>query len=149
MFATLLRFETIKTTYMKYFLCLLFSIVSIASFSQENNFETCYLNLCENGELTFKQISSEDEILVKSKEDGSEYEIISYSITFVQSGKELTCTGRGGEISARCVALRDRLAVGDEMIINSVVFKDIKGGGKIRTAPELKIKVKKTVEEEE
>jgi len=63
-------------------------------------------------------------------------------------GSKVECASRGNALTTRCLSLRDRLAVDDEMIFTDVVFKDIKGGGKIRTAPELRIRVIKPLPEE-
>lgn len=128
-----------------YLLFLLFPVVVMA---QEGNFITCYLNQCNNAELTALQIGSTDQIEVKSIIDGDTYGIISFTVTFMINGEKLECTCRENKLSARCLALRDKLSVDDEMIISDVVFKDIKGGGKIRTAPELKITVVKPYEDE-
>ena len=84
---------------------------------------------------------------VKSTVDGSSYGIISFTTVHVLNGKKLECTCRENKLTVRCLSLRDKLLFGDQMIIKDVVFKDIKGGGKIRTAPELVIRVVKPEDE--
>ncbi|MEZ4722183.1 MAG: hypothetical protein R2813_09940 [Flavobacteriales bacterium] len=116
--------------------------------SQEEKFETCYLSLCEDGELTLMQIGNADKIEVKSKKDGHSYGIISFTVAYSISGQNMECTCRENKLTARCIALRDKLSVDDHMIIKEVVFKDIRGGGKIRTAPDLNIRVVKPYKEE-
>lgn len=133
---------------MKFILLLLLSLCfPILLSAQEGTFATCYANLCADGELTLKEVSSTDIIDVKSTLDGSSYGIISFTTVYVLNGKKLECTCRENKLTVRCLSLRDKLLVGDEMIIKDVVFKDIKGGGKIRTAPELVITVMKPDDE--
>lgn len=130
-------------------LCLLFALYAPATlFAQDGNFQTCYLNLCEDGGLTTLQVGGTDKIDVKSTVDGSSYGIVSFSMTFVLSGSKVECYCRDNTLTTRCIALRDKLGVGDEMAIEDVVFKDIKGGGKIRTAPDLNITIVKPDPEE-
>jgi len=124
-------------------LVVLLVLFAVFAEAQEDSFQTCYVNLCENGELRLKEISSIDKIEVRSQETGEAYGIISFTIEFLQGNKKFECTGRGDALDARCKVFRDKLLVGDKMVIEDVVFKDIKGGGKIRTAPELSITVVK------
>lgn len=122
-------------------LIVLLVLFAVFAEAQEASFQTCFANLCENGELTLKEISSMDKIEVRSQETGETYGIISFTIEFLQGNKKFECTGRGDALDPRCKVFRDKLLVGDKMVIEDVVFKDIKGGGKIRTAPELSITV--------
>lgn len=134
---------------MKFILPLFLSLCFPALLSaQEGNFATCYAGVCSDGELTLKEVASTDIIDVKSTVDGSSYGIISFTTTYVLNGKKLECTCRENKLTVRCIALREKLLVGDQMIIKDVVFKDIKGGGKIRTAPELVITIIKPDDEE-
>lgn len=94
-----------------------------------------------------KQIASANIIDVKSTADGSSYGIISFTAVFLLNGEKIECTCRENKFSTRCLSLRDKLLIGDQMVIKDVVFKDIKGGGKIRTAPELTITVIKPYED--
>lgn len=126
------------------FLSLCFPILLSA---QEGNFATCYANLCADGELTLKEVASTDMIDVKSTVDGSSYGIISFTTVVMLNGSKIECTCRENKLTVRCLSLRDKLLVGDQMIIKDVVFKDIEGGGKIRTAPELVITVVKPDDE--
>jgi hypothetical protein len=133
---------------MKFILPLLLSLCSHVLLSaQEGTFATCYANLCADGELTLKAIASTEMIDVKSTVDGSSYGIISFTTVYVLNGKKLESTCRENKLTVRCLSLRDKLLIGDQMIIKDVVFKDIKGGGKIRTAPELVITVVKPDDE--
>ena len=119
------------------------ALVSTVAYAQDNDFKTCYANVCELGELTVSQLASTDQIEVRSIETNETYDIISFTIEFIQGDKKYECTGRGNMLDARCKVFREKLLVGDHMIVEDVVFKDIKGGGKIRTAPELNIEVVK------
>lgn len=135
---------------MKFILPLLFSLFSSALiFAQEGNFTTCYAGLCSDGELTLREVTGTDIIDVKSTVDGSSYSIISFTTVYVLNGKKIECTCRDNKLTVRCIALRDKLLIGDQMLIEDVVFKDIKGGGKIRTAPELTISIVKPYDDEE
>lgn len=116
--------------------------------AQENTFSTCYINLCEDGDLTIKQVMSADVIEVKSTIDGESYGLISFTAAFLLNGNKIECTCRENKFTTRCLSLRDKLLVGDQMILEDVVFKDIKGGGKIRTAPKLTITIVKPYDEE-
>jgi hypothetical protein len=116
--------------------------------AQEGTFATCYASLCADGELTLKEVASTELIDVKSTVDESSYSIISFTTVFVLNGKKIECTCRENKLTVRCLSLRDKLMVGDQLLIEDVVFKDIKGGGKIRTAPELTITVVKPDDEE-
>jgi hypothetical protein len=133
---------------MKFILPLLLSLCfPILLSAQEGTFATCYANLCADGELTLKEVSSTDIIDVKSTLDGSSYGIISFTTVYVLNGSNIECTCRENKLTLRCIGLREKLLVGDQLIIKDVVFKDIKGGGKIRTAPELVITVMKPDDE--
>ncbi|GEM_PF-2855441 len=130
---------------------LTFTILSLAtcfSISAQTTFETCYVNRCADSELTLLELGNVDEIEVKSKEDGSSYEIISFTVAYQLGRSKIECTCSANKLSARCMALKDKLAIDDQMVIKDVVFKDIKGGGKIRTAPALKLTIVKPDPEE-
>jgi hypothetical protein len=143
------KFAIRKQQTMKFILPLLLSLCfPILLCAQEGTFTTCYSNLCADGELTLKEIASTEMIDVKSTVDGSSYGIISFTTVYVLNGKKLECTCRENKLTLRCLSLKDKLLVGDQLIIKDVVFKDIKGGGKIRTAPQLVITVVKTDDEE-
>lgn len=134
------------------FLSILIIITALCSpaivSAQDGNFETCYVNRCADSELTLLELGNVDEIAVKSTVDGSTYEIISFTVTYQIGRNEIECTCRGNKLTARCMALKDKLAIDGTMEIKDVVFKDIKGGGKIRTAPALKLTIVKPEIEE-
>lgn len=113
----------------------------------QETFETCYMDLCKDGGLIPLQLGGTDKIEVRSKTDGHRFDIVSFTVVFTLGKSKIECTCRESTFTARCLTLRDKMAIGDEMVIKSVVFKDIRGGGEIRTAPELKITVVKPEEE--